>query len=152
MASLTQWTWVWVNSGSWWWTGRPGMLWFMGSQRVGHDWASNWTELNWNEHSLMIYWQNSGLCFSLLPVHERTGWIFSLCSINCSLAFPNIQPGHMGQRLYFPAFSISSLTVWLCPSQWDVMKCCGGPGKSYKICGMYPLSASIQSMHELVEH
>ena len=37
MASLTRWTWVWVNSGSWWWTGRPGVLWFMGSQRVGHD-------------------------------------------------------------------------------------------------------------------
>ena len=37
---------VWVNSGSWWWTGRPGVLRFMGSQRVGHDWA---TELNWNE-------------------------------------------------------------------------------------------------------
>ena len=37
MASLTQWTWVWINSGSWWWTGRPGVLWFMGSQRVGHD-------------------------------------------------------------------------------------------------------------------
>ena len=36
--------WVWGNSGSWWWTGSPGMLWFMGSQRVGHDWA---TELNW---------------------------------------------------------------------------------------------------------
>ena len=44
MASLTRWTWVWVNSGNWWWTGRPGMLQFMGSQRVGHDWA---TELNW---------------------------------------------------------------------------------------------------------
>ena len=44
MASLTRWTWVWVDSGSWWWTGRPGMLQFMGSQRVGHDWA---TELNW---------------------------------------------------------------------------------------------------------
>ena len=43
MASATQWTWVWVNSGSWWWTGRPGMLWFLGSQRVGHNWA---TELN----------------------------------------------------------------------------------------------------------
>ena len=40
----TQWTWVWVNSGSWWWTGRPGVLHFMGSQKVGHDWA---TELNW---------------------------------------------------------------------------------------------------------
>ena len=44
IASLTQWTRVWVNSGSWWWTGSPGMLWFMGSQRVGHDWV---TELNW---------------------------------------------------------------------------------------------------------
>ena len=46
MASPTQWTWVWVDSGSWWWTGRPGVLWFMGSQRVRHDWA---TELNWTE-------------------------------------------------------------------------------------------------------
>ena len=46
MASLTRWTWVWVNSGSWWWTGRPGVLRFMGSQRVRHDWA---TELNWTE-------------------------------------------------------------------------------------------------------
>ena len=47
MASPTRWTWVWVNSGSWWWTGRPGVLWFMGSQRVRHDWA---TELNWTEY------------------------------------------------------------------------------------------------------
>ena len=39
MASPTQWTWVWVNSGSWWWTGRPGVLRFMGLQRVGLDWA-----------------------------------------------------------------------------------------------------------------
>ena len=46
MASLTQWTWVWVNSRSWWWTGRPSVLRFMGSQRVRHDWA---TELNWTE-------------------------------------------------------------------------------------------------------
>ena len=47
MASTTQWTWVWVNSGSWWWTGRPGVLRFMGSQRVRHDWAA---ELNWITH------------------------------------------------------------------------------------------------------
>ena len=46
MASPTWWTWVWVNSGSWWWTGKPGVLRFMGSQRVGHDWV---TELNWTE-------------------------------------------------------------------------------------------------------
>ena len=46
MASLTRWTWVWVNPGSWWWIGRPGVLRFMGLQRVGHDWE---TELNWTE-------------------------------------------------------------------------------------------------------
>ena len=46
MASPTQWTWVFLNSGNWWWTGRPGVLRFMGSQRVGHDWA---TELHWTE-------------------------------------------------------------------------------------------------------
>ena len=39
--------WVWVNSGSWWWTGRPGVLQFMGSQRIGHYWV---TELNWTEN------------------------------------------------------------------------------------------------------
>ena len=46
MASSTQWTWVWVDSRSWWWTGRPDVLQFMGSQRVGHDWV---TELNWTQ-------------------------------------------------------------------------------------------------------
>ena len=44
MASPTQWTWVWVNSRSWWWTGKPGVLQPMGLQRVRHDWAA---ELNW---------------------------------------------------------------------------------------------------------
>ena len=43
MASLTRWTWVWVNSGSRWWTGRPGVLWFMGSQSRTR--LSDWTEL-----------------------------------------------------------------------------------------------------------
>ena len=44
MASPTRWTWVWVNSGSLWWTGRPGVLRFMGSQRVGHDWVTELTD------------------------------------------------------------------------------------------------------------
>ena len=44
-ALLTWWTWVWANSKSWWWTGRPGLLWFMGSQRVRQDWATELTEL-----------------------------------------------------------------------------------------------------------
>ena len=51
MASQTSWMWVWVNSGRWWWTGRPGVLRFMGSQRVRHNWA---TELNWTEQALWV--------------------------------------------------------------------------------------------------
>ena len=47
MSSLTQWTWVLVNSGSWWWTGRHCVLLSMGSRRVGQDWA---TELSWFHH------------------------------------------------------------------------------------------------------
>ena len=62
MASLTRWTWVWVNSGSWWWTGRPGVLWFMGLQRVRHDWAN---ELNWTEH-YMDAWSNRWLLVIIL--------------------------------------------------------------------------------------
>jgi len=46
MASLTQWTWVWVSSGSWWWTGKPGVVQSMGLQRVRHHWA---TELNYGK-------------------------------------------------------------------------------------------------------
>ena len=60
MASPTQWTWVWVNSRSWWWTGRPGILQFMGSQRVRHDWA---TELNWFVELKIVFL----LCFFLFP-------------------------------------------------------------------------------------
>ena len=44
MVGWHHWTWVWVNFGSWWWTGRPGVLQSMGSQRVSHDWVS---ELIW---------------------------------------------------------------------------------------------------------
>ena len=58
MTSPTRWTWVWVISGSWWWTGRPGVLRFMGSQRVGHDWV---TELNWKDSD--IHWVS--LCQAL---------------------------------------------------------------------------------------
>ena len=60
IASPTQWTSVWVNCGSWWWTGRPGMLRFMGSQRVGYDWV---TELNWTDA-----WA------SALPCHTPPSW------------------------------------------------------------------------------
>ena len=73
MASLTRWMWVWVNSGSWWWTGRPGVLRFMGSRRVGHDWA---TELNWRlriiqTHPVSFIWKSSSF---LLPFYPEPHW------------------------------------------------------------------------------
>ena len=61
MASRTQWTWVWVSSGSWWWTEKPGMLQSIGSQRVGHDWA---TELS---NTFFVYSSIDGYvgCFQI---------------------------------------------------------------------------------------
>ena len=67
MASLTQWTWVWASSGSWWWTGKPCVLQFMGSQ--SWTWLRDWIELNWT------------VCICLLYIHmhksseERTRYI-----------------------------------------------------------------------------
>ena len=68
MASRTRWTWVWVNSGSWWWTGRPGVLRFMGLQRVGQNWATemNWTELKWTYGAIF----NPVIAFKDCP-HEK---------------------------------------------------------------------------------
>ena len=66
MASPTRWTWVWVNSGSWWWTRRPGVLQFMGSQRVGHDWA---TGLDWAERYGASPWWPLFLCCVFLYGH-----------------------------------------------------------------------------------
>ena len=69
MASLTRWTWVWVNSGSWWWTGRPGVLRFMGSQE------SDMTErLNWTEYSTAY------VCVCVhVRVCMRVRWVVSMC-------------------------------------------------------------------------
>ena len=60
MTSRTRWTWVWASSRSWWWTGKPGVLQSMGSQRVGHDWV---TELNWRH--VEFYWTGVNMC----PLH-----------------------------------------------------------------------------------
>ena len=73
MASPTRWTWVWVNSGSWWWTGRPGVLRFMGSQRVRHDWVTelNWTKNKWAGTSLQVQWLR-------IPLTMLGMWVLSL--------------------------------------------------------------------------
>ena len=67
MASPTQWTWVWVDSGSWWWTGRLGVLWLVGLQRVRHDWA---TELNSFKYysGFAIHWHESAMGVHVSPI------------------------------------------------------------------------------------
>ena len=71
MASPTRWRWVWANSGSWRWTGRPGVLWSMWSQRVGHDWA---TELNWPEGWWRIWDTVPKELTAQLPLMACIGW------------------------------------------------------------------------------
>ena len=80
MASPTRWTWVWVNSRSWWWTGRPGVLQFMGSQKVGHDGV---TELNWTEISSNINSYNLSQNIS-----ERYGLNIFNCLSSDSISLP----------------------------------------------------------------
>ena len=73
LASPTQWTWVWVNSGSWWWTGRAGVLWFMGSQSRTR--LSDWTEENANTCSSVIrmFWKDSETEPQWLPLEKPGG-------------------------------------------------------------------------------
>ena len=85
MTSLTQWTWVWVDSRSWWWTGRPGVLQFMGSQRVEHDWA---TELNWLDGFVgkvmsLLFNMLSRLVITFLPRSKSLSisWLQSLSAV-----------------------------------------------------------------------
>ena len=69
VVSPTRWAWVWVSSGSWWWTGRPGVLWFMGSQRVRHDWV---TDLTWTESPCPHFCSLPG---EELPCGSRSIWL-----------------------------------------------------------------------------
>ena len=64
MVSPTRWTWVWASSGSWWWTGKPGVFQSMGSQRVGHNWV---TELNWTDCLWTALTKNAALSLRCEP-------------------------------------------------------------------------------------
>ena len=75
MASPTRWTWVWASSGCWWWTGKPGMLQAMGSQRVGHDWV---TELKWKIS--LTSWQGILFAWFLASFISSVFWDFGGCS------------------------------------------------------------------------
>ena len=113
MASLIWWTWVWASSRSWWWTGRPGVLWFMGSQRVGHDWA---TELRspcpfptprvYSNSWPLSQWCHPAISSSIVPV--------SSCpqSIQASESFPMSQLFAWGSQSTGVSALASFLACW----------------------------------------
>ena len=80
MASRTQWTWVWVNSRSWCWTGRPGVLQSMGSQKAGHNWVTepNWTASDPGSHITFsfLFFISSTVCWDMC-VWDRISLLFS---------------------------------------------------------------------------
>ena len=110
MASPTRWMWVWVNSGSWWWTRRPGVQQFMGLQRVGHDWA---TELNW-KRNILQFSSVAQSCLTLcnamecntpgFPIHH---YLPELAQTQAHLVGDAIQPSHPLSSPSPPGFDLS---------------------------------------------
>ena len=113
MASPTQWTRVWVNSRSWWWTGRPSMLSFMGSQTVRHNWS---TELNWTEK------RNSVPIKQLLPVplsprpHQPP-----ICFI--SLWIYLLQRSHISRIIHYVTFRVWIMSLHVFSRSIHVTAC-----------------------------
>ena len=113
MASLTQWTWVWVNSGSWWWTGRPGVLQSKGLQRVGHNWV---TELNWK------------VMFCFLTDHHIHYEVYVMCNYKvidiCDLLFMTNHHMLIAWPSNMILVVIGVIWTWWCMlGKWLLMKC-----------------------------
>ena len=100
MASLTPWIWVWVNSGSWWRTGRPGVLQSMWAQRVGHDWA---TELNWTQCGFY-----TSCSWNYLLTHFTIVYLVCLVWID----FPTKMSTHSTVRVFMISQSVCVLPIF----------------------------------------
>ena len=100
LVHLTWWTWVEASSGSWWWTGKPGVLQPMGSQRVGHDWA---TELTWAEGMGLapLAWLFAPRhLFHLYCPHHKQSRPYSLCPVGFSRGLYGLQQSYFIIRFY----------------------------------------------------
>ena len=98
IASPTWWTWVWVNSRSWWWTGRPGVLQSMGSQKVRHNWATELKPLNFHCVSL------SSICYYTISWRDLKKYIWirlTPCLKSC------IVSSHTWNKIQSPYFNLA---------------------------------------------
>ena len=119
MASLTRWTWVWASSESWWWTGKPGVLQSMGSQRVGHDWM---TELNW-AHTILQF-NIFKYPFPYLSICVVAKLCLPLCDpLNCSLPGSPVHAIIQARILEWVAISSSRGSSW--SKDWTYISCIG---------------------------
>ena len=120
MTSPTWWTWVWTSSRSWWWTGKPGVLWFMGSQRIRHNWAA---ELSWTELLLLLlnHFGRVRLCVTpeMAAYQALLSLGFSRQEHWSGLPFPNYhqEQWHQGKTgVQWPLFSAASCSQSLSDS------------------------------------
>ena len=104
---MTRWAWVSVNSGSWCWTGRPGVLQFMGLQRVGHDWA---TDLIWSDGMMLCLYQKNriwdfpgGPMIKNLPSNVGHSGLTPSWGINIPYAMRQLNP-HLNERKLMPGY------------------------------------------------
>ena len=120
----TQWTWAWVDSRSWWWTGRLGVLWFIGSQRVGHNWVAelNWTraDLTKTEHGKSSPGDMVDLLESILFLCQVAGWEITPPGPLQNLCFSSSEHGVKHQdkpgnqlRMYFTLYFIPQKLLYL---------------------------------------
>ena len=148
MVSPTQWTWVRVNSGGWWWTGRLGVLQSTGSQRVGREWT---TELNWNillvqaihdDKKNLVSWFTKWKSFLLMncihvPLHQGITWeepqsLYGILGNMRMLSFSNRGwIDHFRKRTYLHIYCVqeslgrerkwkSVSPVWLLATSWTI--------------------------------
>ena len=159
MASLTRWTWVWVNSRSWWWTGRPGVLQSMGSQRVRHDWATNWTIRVWESrsvvsdslwpHGLYSPWNSPGQntevgSFSLLQrIFPTQGWNPGLlhCRQILNQLSHKVSPVRVGETCFWPCALVSPSVA----GTYGVLR-----GQVHCVCVEVLEKGTVHSIGELV--
>ena len=115
MASRTRWTWVWVNSGRWWWTGRPGVMWFMGSQRIGHNWATelNWTELHpyWRLHHHVEIFLFRACSYSKHSACGVGRQAYSFCTATHQAACPRLLACYLSKNLTTPLRQYSGVEI-----------------------------------------
>ena len=125
MASLTQCTWIWASSRSWWWTGKPGVLHSLGSQRFGDDWA---TELNWGLTWQQQQWE-SDLEWVELNLDDLLLSTFRLTLCECILVFKATSAQGLCFYKSVDGFITLNIKIWI----WIRLGVWEGEGKIPKV-------------------